>query len=624
MKWTIVIPYFNLKAYTDELLDCLKPQMTDGVEVLIIDDGSETPYETSYDWVKVIRKENGGVSTARNLGIEKSQGEYISFIDADDLVADTYVEQILGKIEEGFDYLEMSWNSLPGGQQWSQKLNSIEDSLPNPSVCTRVFKKSVIGNLRFNEKKYSTEDDEFKRKLYYNLRDKKKAVITDYLYHYRTSVENSKSKRFMNGELPTKRIVYYYDHITKDMDYLVDEIAAEDEYNEVWVLTNQNDLPELAYYAHVKKPFNVRGMELRGQPFKGFSLIKQAYRTQVVLYIEKSTEITGITTWIYNFCLNMNKRKDIIVLYKEMDSKQLMRLIPLVQCEKVGDRKIICDTLIMCSIKDQIPKNVQYKKSVQVIHSCKDSIPLPKDRDVLVSVSQTSKNSFGCDSIVIPNLMGVCETRYLLVSTVRIGAADKGENNERMLKLAKILNDNKIKFTWLYFSSVSLQGAPGNMIQMKPTLDVLDWIRRADFLVNLSDQEGFCYSIVEAMWLGTQVITTDINVLSEIGFKDHFHGFRLPFDFSIDDALKPFKYPYVTRPCAPYDNASIINKWMNVLGNKQPKGNYHFDADNVTVQVRMSYKDMQLGREVFRNETFRVSHERALHLRSLELVDILY
>lgn len=623
MKWTIVIPYFNLKAYTDELLDCLKPQMTDGIEVLVIDDGSEIPYETSYDWVKVIRKENGGVSTARNLGIEKSQGEYISFIDADDLVADTYVEQILRKIEEGFDYLEMSWNSLPGGQQWSQKLNSIEDSLPNPSVCTRVFKKSVLGDLRFNEKKYSTEDDEFKRKLYYNLGGKKKAVITDYLYHYRTSVENSKSKKFMNGELPTKRIVYYYDHITKDMDYLVDEIAAEDEYNEVWVLTNQNDLPELAYYAHVKKPFNVRGMELRGQPFKGFSLIKQAYRTQVVLYIEKSTEITGITTWIYNFCLNMNKRKDIIVLYKEMDSKQLMRLIPLVQCEKVGDRKIICDTLIMCSIKDQIPKDVQYKKSVQVIHSCKDSIPLPKDRDVLVSVSQTSKDSFGCDSIVIPNLMGRCEKRLLLVSTVRIGAADKGKNNERMFKLAKILNDNNVRFTWLYFSSVSLQGAPENMIQMKPTLDILDWIRRADALVNLSDQEGFCYSIVEAMCLGTKVITTDISVLPEIGFKDGYHGFKLPFDFTDDDVLKAVKIP-LEKTNYTYNNKPMIDKWLDVLGRKQPKGNYHFDADNVTVQVRMSYKDMQLGREVFRNETFRVSHERALHLRSLELVDILY
>lgn len=623
MKWTIVIPYFNLKAYTDELLDCLKPQMTDGIEVLVIDDGSEIPYETSYDWVKVIRKENGGVSTARNLGIEKSQGEYISFIDADDLVADTYVEQILGKIEEGFDYLEMSWNSLPGGQQWSQKLNSINDSLPNPSVCTRVFKKSVLGDLRFNDKKYSTEDDEFKRKLYYNLGGKKKAVITDYLYHYRTSVENSKSKRFMNGELPTKRIVYYYDHITKDMDYLVDEIAAEDEYNEVWVLTNQNDLPELAYYAHVKKPFNVRGMELRGEPFSGFTLIKQAYRTQVVLYIEKSMEITGITTWIYNFCLNMNNKKDIIVLYKEMDSKQLMRLIPLVQCEKVGDRKIICDTLIMCSIKDQIPKSVSYKKSVQVIHSCKDSIPLPKDRDVLVSVSQTSKSSFGCDSIVIPNLMGVCEKRLLLVSTVRIGAADKGKNNERMIRLAKILNDNNVRFTWLYFSSVSLQGAPENMIQMKPTLDILDWIRRADALVNLSDQEGFCYSIVEAMCLGTKVITTDISVLPEIGFKDGYHGVKLPFNFTDDDVLKAVRIP-LEKTNYTYNNKPMIDKWLDVLGRKQPKGNYHFDADNVTVQVRMSYKDMQLGREVFRNETFRVSHERALHLRSLELVDILY
>ena len=195
MKLSIIIPYYNLKPYTDELLDCLKSQVTKDVEVIVVDDGSREPYSTSYKWVKVIRKENGGVSSARNTGIDMSKGEYISFIDADDLVAKDYVKQILDKIDnEHFDYLEMSWNSLAGGTQWSQKLNSIEDSLPNPSACTRVFKRTCIGDLRFNEHKHSTEDEEFKRKLYFTLKDKKKAVITDYLYHYRTGVGSPRAR----------------------------------------------------------------------------------------------------------------------------------------------------------------------------------------------------------------------------------------------------------------------------------------------------------------------------------------------------------------------------------------------------------------------------------------------
>lgn len=621
MKWTIIIPYFNLKVYTDELLECLKPQVTKDVEVLVIDDGSEIPYETQYEWVRVIRKENGGVSTARNLGINEAKGEYISFIDADDLVASDYVKQILEKIDEGFDYLEMSWNSLPGGQQWSQKLNSINDSLPNPSVCTRVFKKSAIGDLRFNEKKFSTEDDEFKRKLYYNLKGKKKAVITDYLYHYRTGVEDSKSKRFMNGELPTKRIIYHFNHVTKDMQYLVNEIAKEDELNEVWVLTNQNDLPELEYYAHVKKPFNVRGMELRGEAFNGFTLIRQALKTQVVLYIDKLNEINGISTWIYNFCYNMKNRKDIIVLYNEMDYKQLYRLIKLVQCEKVSDRKIICDSLIMCSIKDDLPKNVKYKKSIQVIHSCKGNYEL-QDRDVLVSVSQTSKKSFGCNSIVIPNMMGLYEDSLLLVSTTRIGAADKGDNDKRMVEFAKILSNHGIKFTWLYFADLPLKDAPENMIRMTPTLDILPWIKRADILINLSDQEGFCYSIVEAMCLGTKVITTDIDVLHEIGFKEGFSGFSIPFEFTDDDVINAVNMPLKTSKYQ-YDNQPMIDKWMDVLGHKEPKGTYHYDDSMKTVQARRGYKDMQLGREVHKGEQWRTTADRAYYLSiEKQLVDI--
>lgn len=621
MKLSIIIPYYNLKHYTDELLECLKPQVNDDVEVVIVDDGSLIPYQTSYSWVRVIRQDNGGVSKARNTGIDNTTGEYISFIDADDLVAPDYVKQILNKINtEHFDYLEMSWDSLPGGAQWKQKLNSIKDSLPNPSVCTRVFKRTFIGELRFNEKKFSTEDDEFKRKLYYKIGGKKKSVITDFLYHYRTGVENSKSKRFLNGEMKTKRIVYYYNHVTKDMKWLINEVAKEDELNEVWILTNRNDLPELEYYAHVKKPFKVRGMEQRGEPFKDFEKIQQVVRTQVVLYIEKLNSITGISTWIYNFCQNMKDKKDIIVVYNEMDKKQLMRLIPIVKIEKLGRHIIQCDNLIMCSVKDPIPPNIRYKKSIQIVHTCRSNTPILKGRDVIVNVSQASKDSYRCNSIVIPNLTYKDNKGLLLISTCRINAADKGDNDKRMVQVAKILNANKIKYTWLYFSDFTLKDAPANMIRMSPTLDIQMWISKADMLVNLSDNEGFCYSIVEALENHVPVLTTDIKVLDEIGFQNGVNGYKLPLVFTEHDVMQAFR-KRIDDFDYKYDNGSIVDKWLQVLGDKKPENNYRFDNSDVELIVKKNYKDVQLGRFMKIGQSMTVPRDRAIYLLLEGLVD---
>lgn len=624
MILSIIIPYYNLKPYTDELLDCLAPQVTKDVEVIIVDDGSKEPYSTSYKWATVIRKENGGVSSARNKGIDASHGEYLTFIDADDLVAKTYIKQILNKINtEHFDYLEMSWNSLAGGAQWSQKLSSINDSLPNPSVCTRVFKRTFIGNHRFNEKKFSTEDDEFKRKLYFHINENtKKAVITDYLYHYRTAVENSKSKKFMNGELPTKRIVYYFNHVTSDMRYLIDEVAKEDEFNEVWILTNQNDIPELAYYAHVKKPFRVAGMELRGEPYNGFTLIKQAVRTQIAIWTSKTFKIGGIESFIYNFCVCMKDHYDITVLYNEMDEEQIDRLEPYVRVLKNDtSRNVICDTLIVNRLSDGIPKNFKAKQTFQMCHTCNNTMKLPLNRDRTVFVSNSAKVSFNDknpNNVVIRNLLAPVEFKesLLLVSATRLDTNDKGQ--ARMLKLARELNYRRIPYVWLYFSNVELMNAPKNMVCMPTTLDIRNYIAMADYLVQLSSSESFCYSIVESLTCGVPVICTDLPILSEIGVKDGENAHVLPLDINADYPVdkiynkrlkNTFKYAY--------DNSSIIKEWKAILGNTKPLGNYIPNViRKVRVRVDVKYFDMVLKMQLYPNDELLMKEDRAYYLQN--------
>ena len=200
-KLSIIIPYYNGGKYTEELLDCLNPQITDDVEVILVDDGSPEPFKTGYKWCKVIRKENGGCASARNRGLEEAKGDYIAFIDADDMVPGYFVEKLLQKASEDYDIIDFSWKSLDSqGNQHNYFLYFDSDRLPNPSVCTRAFKRSFIGNIRFNEKKDSTEDEDLSRKVGYLYRtDYKHGSISDYMYFYRTSLENSKVKRFKLG-----------------------------------------------------------------------------------------------------------------------------------------------------------------------------------------------------------------------------------------------------------------------------------------------------------------------------------------------------------------------------------------------------------------------------------------
>ena len=155
MKLSIIIPYYNAREYIDELLRILAPQVNDETEVILIDDGSDEPFESGYEWLKVYRQKNKGGAAAKNAGMNKAKGSYISFVDADDMISERFVENLIRKIDETHaDVIDFSWRSFSGeGTQHNHKLRDDNDRLKNPSVCTRAFKKSFIGKIRMNEKK---------------------------------------------------------------------------------------------------------------------------------------------------------------------------------------------------------------------------------------------------------------------------------------------------------------------------------------------------------------------------------------------------------------------------------------------------------------------------------------
>ena len=184
MKLSIIIPYYKALKYTKELMKVLEPQLTKEVEVVIVDDGCNESELDNFK-AKVIHLEHnsGSASTPRNVGIENSTGENLVFVDADDMVTKDFVKVLLDKIDsEDFDYCLFSWH-------YNGEDIIIEDEPPswNTSACNCIYKRSLIGNERFNPNIRIGEDGEFNSRV----RKGKKANITKVLYFYNTTNENS-------------------------------------------------------------------------------------------------------------------------------------------------------------------------------------------------------------------------------------------------------------------------------------------------------------------------------------------------------------------------------------------------------------------------------------------------
>lgn len=611
IKLSIIIPFYNTEPYMTELIKQLTPQITEEIEIIVVDDGSDIPYKPPHYAVKVIRQKNKGLAGARNTGLKHAKGKYIAFIDSDDLVSDNFVEYVLGRADEEWDYMDLSWKSLEDNR-YVYLLRDDNDKLPNPSVCTKVWNRKFIGDLKFNIKKDVAEDEDFTRRI--DLNRGKRICAPQFMYYYRTSTPNSLSKRYEKGSTKTKRIVYYYNRIPSD-NTLLEEIKKESETNEVVIMSNYGN-DEFKKYAQVISPTRTWANELRGEYTSLVKVREKPMETQVVIYIDNAYSIGGIETFIYNFCKAMNKHYDILVLYgTQMAVEQIARLAPMVRVMRNDTSKSIkCDSLILNRVFDKTPQNIVYKQAFQMVHGCKDVNPhhLPEDKGQIICVSEVVKKSFedeAKNAAVINNIVTTERSKdmLLLISASRFDTPEKGQN--RAVQLAKILENNGIPYLWLYFSNREISGATKNMIMMKPTLNIREYIKKADYLVQLSDSEAFCYSLVEALIEGTPVITTPLPVLSEIGVKDGENGYIVPFDLDFDVnkllVIPEFSYSY--------NNGALVTKWKKLLGNTKPTHSYKPD-EIVKVKILKQYTDIEMQKMVYPDQVYPMRKERAAQI----------
>lgn len=186
MLLSIITPYYKTLKYIKKLAKVLEPQLTDNIEWIIIDDGCNEKELDKFK-AKVIHLpiNSGGASKPRNVGLDHCTGEYIAFIDSDDLVSEDYIEQIL--LHLGKDITFISWKS--------EVHNIVITNKPprwNCSVWCRVYKREIIGRLRFKEDLKIAEDRLFNRLIRYGTYNSIKKQIYFYTIRPDSLVRSSR------------------------------------------------------------------------------------------------------------------------------------------------------------------------------------------------------------------------------------------------------------------------------------------------------------------------------------------------------------------------------------------------------------------------------------------------
>ena len=121
---SIIVPVYNVKPYLNRCVNSLLGQSYQNMELLLVDDGSTDGSETLCDEyaaqdarVRVLHKKNGGLSDARNAGVDAAKGEYLSFVDGDDWVSPYYIENLYRALEQaGADFSASCFEEVFEGQ----------------------------------------------------------------------------------------------------------------------------------------------------------------------------------------------------------------------------------------------------------------------------------------------------------------------------------------------------------------------------------------------------------------------------------------------------------------------------------------------------------------------------
>lgn len=340
-----------------------------------------------------------------------------------------------------------------------------------------------------------------------------------------------------------------------------------------------------------------------------------------VFYFKVISYIGGCESFFYYLS---KLYKNMVVYYKEAHPEQIKRLAKNVEVHKYKENKIIkCDNFFCCYGPDIID-NVIANNYIHLIHCDYKQVSFrpimhPKFTKY-IAVSKLAGESFkeitGVDyeliynpvSIDIPKVEKYNDGKIHLISATRL---TKEKGLKRMQKLARMLEQAGIDFEWLVYTNRHREGIGKNVIYKVPKLDIIEDVAKADFLVQLSDCEAFCYSVVESLMVNTPVICTDLPVFKELGLNE---GNSIICDLSMNNVdinrvKQSFKFKY--KP--PKSN------WNKYLDNDSD----YNGKDKAKIIAKRSFYMIDENIHARRNKEYITTKERASYLESKGLCNYL-
>ena len=268
---SVIVPVYNVENYLDECIQSIVKQTFRDMEIILVDDGSTDSSGMLCDkWakkderIKVIHKQNGGLSSARNSGIDVAQGKYIIFVDSDDYWIGTDSLAHLYDTAEKFDADVVRGEYIAVNDR-GEKIKTITKNKSeysnNPLDSATFYSKAIagenfsvlfffkidsIGTLRFDEGRKFQEDIDFNIKYFSSPRTCVYIENKFYVYRKReASIITTPRISNLEGSFSLCEVFRKYSHITKDA-----KLKVTYQYNSImmyyWTLETLSSAP---YYA---------------------------------------------------------------------------------------------------------------------------------------------------------------------------------------------------------------------------------------------------------------------------------------------------------------------------------------------------------------------------------------
>ena len=216
-KISVIVPIYNSEKYLKFCIDSILNQNYKNFEILLINDGStDNSLNICYEYsqknnnIRVFNLKHGGVSVARNFGISQANGQYICFIDSDDIIKNNFLKTLIDMIlkfkldiaEVDFEYINKKIKlknekiDFVTSEEMIERLYS-KEGIRTVHITNKLFNINLFNNIKFENKE--NEDEYIIHKLLFETK-KKIAINNQKLYLYRT-LDNGRERKFNSEKL---------------------------------------------------------------------------------------------------------------------------------------------------------------------------------------------------------------------------------------------------------------------------------------------------------------------------------------------------------------------------------------------------------------------------------------